>query len=221
MDIRIEAISHKYRKTRVPVLDGVTHDFCSGCIHGIFGDNGTGKTTLLRLVAGLEPLQKGAILVGGQSVTLSRVRSEGIVYVASKPVVLTGSVLHNATVALVSRGMSREEASKRVEPLMQRLDLWRLRDQLASTLSSGEGQKLAIIRAIALNPKVLLVDEPTGNVDVAMTEQAEEMIRALVLEQGATVILVSHDLEQLKRMSDKSWRMRVGGHIAMEEVGVC
>ena len=221
MEIQIKQLSHRYPKSRQAIIQHLDVDFSKGCIHGIVGDNGAGKTTLLRLIAGLEPLQLGEITIGGQKISLQRVRDHRIVYVASKPVVLSGSVLHNATVALTSRGLPISDAQVRVKPFLEQLDLWRLKDQSARTLSSGEGQKLALARALALRPKVLLVDEPTGNIDVSMTPQVEEMIRKTVALEATTVILVSHDLEQVSRVADVGWRLSVGGSMAKDEVMTC
>lgn len=210
MAIQIEALTHRYPRGHRTIFEGASATFAAGSIHGLFGDNGCGKTTLLRLIAGLEHLQRGTIHIQGKPVTQARVREEGIVYVASKPVMLTGSVLQNAIVALQSRGLTPEGATAVVTPLLEQLDLWRLRDQSAHTLSSGECQKLALVRALALKPSVLMVDEPTGNVDIAMTSQAESMIKDLVQRTGATVLLVSHDPEQLRRLADCHWQLMKG-----------
>jgi ABC-type multidrug transport system ATPase subunit len=207
MNIQINGLYHRYARSEKMLFSGLEAHFSCGRIHGIFGDNGTGKTTLLRLISGLEPLQNGSITLGGEAISRKRIRDEGIVYVSSKPVLLSGTVLENAEVGLLSRGMSQLEAHKTVRPFLEHLDLWRLAGQDAKTLSSGEGQKLAFVRALAINPKVLMVDEPTGNVDYSMTLAVEDLIRTCVKRNQTTVLLISHDFEQLKRVCHTMWRL--------------
>lgn len=221
MAISISGLSHVYPKAEKAVLSQLTVEFSAAKIHGIIGDNGVGKTTLLRLISGLEKIQKGTVLLGGEPAGLNMARTKGVVYVASKPLVFSGSVLENAIIPLMSRGLDRDAAVIQVEEHMVDLDLWRLRHQKACSLSSGETQKLAILRAVVLHPSVLLVDEPTGNVDTSMTLAVEAILRRLVRATGATVLLVSHDQAQIDRLSCCIWRLEGDRIVRIGEEKTC
>lgn len=221
MDIRIESLTHRYSRLQAPIFKALNIHFDASRVHGIVGENGTGKTTLLRLISGLEKVQHGNILIGEQPTTPLRVRSEGIVYVASKSLVLSGSVLDNVILPLCSRGLSEGQATSKVEGAMRDLDIWRLKNQSAGTLSSGETQKLAWIRALSIAPQVLLVDEPTGNVDHAMTGVMEAQLRHLVAKHGTTVLLVSHNKDQIKRVACRVWTLTHSGLAELKKEHLC
>jgi tungstate transport system ATP-binding protein len=201
----VEQVSH--RRQGHPVLDQVSHAFAAGLIHAIIGPNGAGKTSLLRLLGLLEKPDKGRIYFRDQDTTslwpqcLSLRRRLGFLH--QNPLLFQGTVVDNLFVGLKYRGVSRRECRQRIEDVLTTYGLNSLARRSAAQLSGGESQKVALARIMVFDPQVLLLDEPTVNLDPHNAFEFEQIIADIHGQQGKTVILVTHYLGQAERLSQQ------------------
>ena len=166
----------------------------------VIGPSGAGKSTLLRLLAGLEEPCAGAVERRGRVVFLDQDRT-----------VLERSVLANATFGLELAGVRRREAERRVRPWLERVGLADKLRQPAQLLSGGERARLALVRALATEPDVLLLDEPTQALDPGNVALAEALLRE-AHAQGRALVLVTHNLYQARRLGEETWFL-LGGRL--------
>lgn len=159
------------------------------------GVNGAGKSTLLRTLAGLERCEGCTVEFEGRSMPLHpypRELRRAIVFVHQHPIMFSTSVFHNIAYGLLARGESRRSVGPRVEEAMRWAGVAHLRDSDPARLSGGEKQRVALARARVLQPRLLLLDEPTANLDGPAREQVINLIPTL-LEQGSSVVMACHD----------------------------
>ena len=180
-----------------PVLDDIDMTLGSQGVTAIMGANGAGKSVLIRILHGLLKPTGGTVTWGGRTLTRDMRRSQA--FVPQSPVLLRRSVAANLKFALALR--RRHDIGARLDALLALADLANKADQPARTLSGGEQQRLALARALATDPKVLFLDEPTASLDPANTLAIETVIKR-VSNEGTRVLLVSHDLGQGKRLAD-------------------
>jgi tungstate transport system ATP-binding protein len=190
------------------VLKDVSFSVSDGEIFTFIGPSGSGKTTILRLIDLLERPKSGKILIDGTNVTKIRDREKIRVrrrmsMVFQKPSPLRGSVYANVAMGLQFRKVSADEIFRRVSESLEMVGLEEYEERKAITLSGGEMQRVAIARAITTKPEVLLLDEPTANLDPVSTETIESMIGDLKDRLGITVILSTHDMVQGQRLADR------------------
>jgi tungstate transport system ATP-binding protein len=162
----------------------------------IVGPNGSGKTSLLRLCMGLARPSAGSITWGGRA-------DSGPVHraiVFQRPVMLRRSVAANVAYALAQAGEPRKAHAERVADLLDRVGLAGLAERPARRLSGGEQQRLALARALARSPEILLLDEPTANLDPAATRAVEDIVLTAA-ESGIKILMASHDLGQVRRLA--------------------
>jgi tungstate transport system ATP-binding protein len=171
-----------------------------GMIFGIIGPSGSGKTTLMRMIDLLDNPTRGTIIINGTTATrdkkqqLELRRKMGMVF--QKPIVLSTTVFENVSYGLRFRGVKGEELNSRVLEALDLVGLSGYEDRYAPTLSGGEMQRVAIARSMVTRPEVLLLDEPTANLDPASTEKIEELIKTINARFGTTIIMSTHDLDQ-------------------------
>jgi tungstate transport system ATP-binding protein len=180
----------------VTILDGVSLTFAAGAASILIGPNGSGKTTLLRAAMGLIPLDRGRISWGGRE-TASAAR-RAIVF--QRPVMLRRSAAGNIRYALAAANVPRAQRQDRIDELLTLVGLAGLGERPARRLSGGEQQRLALARALARDPAVLFLDEPTASLDPAATKAIEDIVRA-VAARGVKVVMSTHDLGQAKRLA--------------------
>jgi tungstate transport system ATP-binding protein len=190
------------------VLKEVSFSIQDGEIFTFIGPSGSGKTTILRLIDILERPTAGKILIDGTDVTALRDREKIQVrrkmsMVFQKPAPLRGSVFDNIAVGLRFRNVDEQEIIVRVSETLGMVGLSGYESRKAGTLSGGEMQRVAIARAVATRPDVLLLDEPTANLDPVSTEKIESLISALRERFGITVVLSTHDMVQGQRLADR------------------
>lgn len=176
-------------------------------IYTILGPNGSGKSTLLRILALLLVNDAGDLEVLGEKVTwekrqLLKLRRQ-MSMVTQTSFMFSGSVYYNVSYGLRVRRMGARKVRKRVDEMLEMVGMSAYRDADARTLSGGERQKVAIARALAVNPRVLFLDEPTSNIDVASAADIEKHIRYINKERGTTIIIVTHNLFQARRLADE------------------
>ena len=165
-------------------------------ITAIMGPNGAGKSLFLRMIHGLISPTIGEVRWQGNALDLSIRRQQALVF--QKPVLMRRSVAANIDFVLKSRV---SDYRQRREQVLQQAGLSGQRDQPARLLSGGEQQKLALVRALALGPRVLLLDEPCASIDSAASLQIENLLR-LTRQQAVKIILVTHDIGQARRLAD-------------------
>lgn len=180
----------------VAILDRITLTFATGSPTLLIGPNGSGKTTLLRAAMGLLPLTHGHITWGGRD-TAAAAR-QAIVF--QRPTMLRRSTEANIRYALSAADVPRAQHETRIAELLTLVGLDGLARRPARKLSGGEQQRLALARALARDPAVLFLDEPTASLDPAATKAIEDIVRA-VAARGVKVVMSSHDLGQTKRLA--------------------
>ena len=179
------------------ILEEVNAEVTGHGICLVMGPNGSGKTSLLRVMNGLEKMQSGEIIWHTQSHSLRGNRS----LVFQSPVLMRRNVIENVAYPQLLRGETREIAYGRARRVMQNLGLGTHENLMAHNLSGGEKQKMALARALIVEPQVLFLDEPTANIDDQSTLQIENML-CQIADKGTCVIMASHDRAQAKRIAE-------------------
>ena len=176
-----------------------------GGVYGIMGPNGAGKTTLLSIVALLLPPTSGTMYWEGAIIaTMDRTQlRKKITLITQNPYLFHTTVGKNVAYGLKLRGIKREQRRERVRACLDLVGLPGFAKRMVRELSGGEAQRVAIARALALDPQVLLLDEPTANVDRHGVEQIELILRELNEKLGITIIVATHDVNQVHRLSDE------------------
>jgi tungstate transport system ATP-binding protein len=189
----------------VSILDRVSLALEHGQPTVLIGPNGAGKTTLLRLAMGLFRPSSGRVTWGGRENVLPSHRA----IVFQRPVMLRRSAEANVRYALRAAGLLRAECHARANELLALVGLHDLGNRPARKLSGGEQQRLALARALAKEPQVLFLDEPTASLDPASTKAIEDIIRAVAL-RGIKVVMSTHDLGEAKRIAGEVVLMHRG-----------
>ncbi len=186
---------------RVRAIDGVSMTVAPGELVVLNGPSGSGKTTLLMLVAALLRPDSGAVLIGGQDVSqlserrAARLRLHELGFVRQALHLMeSASVLDNAALKLLGTGMGVTAAHRRVAPLLERLGLGERLEHRAEQLSMGERQRVLIARALSTEPKLVLADEPTSNLDSSRAHEVLELLADICHERRTATLLVTHDL---------------------------
>ncbi|VDN46625.1 Tungstate uptake system ATP-binding protein TupC [Petrocella atlantisensis] len=209
MNIQVTNLIKKYQDKTVVDMNSI--GFLSGNIYGVTGDNGAGKTTLLKILAGLENHDSGSIVYNDQPLGPSLMKK--ITYLSQTPYLMRSSVYENIIYPLKIRNVDSKIIERKAFEIMEELQVTELRDQLATQLSGGESQKVALSRALVFDPEVLLLDEPTASIDPATIEIIEEAIKKRNKLQNMTIIMISHNIDQVKRMCDEIIYMKKGKRI--------
>ncbi len=182
------------------LFDAAQLDFEAGSGYVLTGSNGSGKTTLLRIAAGLEPAERGHIEFRAQSASIALYPEQWrreIVYVHQQPYLFHTSIEANLDYGLARRGMPAAERSACTREALEWAGLSDRREVPPHKLSGGEQQRVALARAKVLNPTLLLLDEPTANLDGDARKQVLELVTALCIENH-TVVIASHDPEIIR-----------------------
>jgi putative ABC transport system ATP-binding protein len=218
MSISLQNVSYSYRGKfqTVRAVNGVSYDFEPGKCYCLIGKSGSGKTTLLSLMAGLDLPTEGQILVDGKSTkewNRNKMRRDAVSVIYQNfnlfPLL---SVEENIQYPLELKKVPRKESARIAREARQRVELPDTYDKrLPSHLSGGEQQRVAIARTLAQGCKIILADEPTGNLDSANTANIVQILKSLAHDDGCTVIIVTHDhavaeqADVVLQMKDGSW----------------
>ncbi|HKY15780.1 MAG TPA: sulfate ABC transporter ATP-binding protein [Microthrixaceae bacterium] len=202
MSIEVTGITKRFGE--FVALDDVTVSIPSGQLTALLGPSGGGKSTLLRIIAGLEHPDVGVVEIEGQDAThLSPQRRDvGFVfqhYAAFKHL----SVFRNVAFGLEIRKRPKDEIRRRVGELLELVHLSQFADRLPAQLSGGQRQRMALARALAVEPKVLLLDEPFGALDAKVRKELRDWLRKLHDEVHVTTVFVTHDQEEALEVADE------------------
>jgi sulfate transport system ATP-binding protein len=198
-------------------LDDVTLKVPEGSLTALLGPSGSGKSTLLRIIAGLETPDSGAVLIDGTDLTAARPQDRGIGFVFQHYAAFAHmSVRQNVAFGLKIRRLPRDQIRDRVDELLALVGLTKWSQQRPHQLSGGQRQRMALARALAVDPRVLLLDEPFGALDATVRAELRLWLRRLHDEQGVTTVLVTHDQEEAMEVSDRIAVMNAG---RIEQVG--
>jgi tungstate transport system ATP-binding protein len=205
-DLRLENIKKDYRA--VKALNDVTLDVAGGKIIVLIGVNGAGKTTLLRTIAGLENPDKGTIFYNGKNLSAKELRQIATL-VFQRTTMFSRSVYDNLAYGLKIRGKKDPEIKEKITQALNAVGLRNFEKRKAKKLSGGEQQRIALARAFLLEPTILLLDEPTANLD---PNSATIMERAIMdrRKKGNIIIMATHNLSQAKRLGDEIVHMYNG-----------
>ena len=203
--IRLRGITKKFGKT--DVLKGIDLEIKDGEVFTLIGPSGSGKTTVLRIIDLLEKPTSGNYLFDGMDTQEPGADElafrRRIAMVFQKPAVLNTTVDENIAFGLKFRHTGSAEIARQVASALELVGLSHLSGRRAVTLSGGEMQRVALARAMVTNPELLLMDEPTANLDPVSSEMIELLIKRINTEHKTTIILATHDMAQGQRLADR------------------
>ena len=215
--MRIDANSVSKRFGDFTALEDVSLEVPEGSLTALLGPSGSGKSTLLRIIAGLETPDAGTVLIDGVDVSHMPPQKRGIGFVFQHYAAFTHmTVRENVAFGLRIRKRPRPEVRAKVDELLGLVGLTKWSEQRPSQLSGGQRQRMALARALAVEPRVLLLDEPFGALDATVRADLRTWLRRLHDEQHVTTVLVTHDQEEAMEVADRIAVMSAG---AVEQVG--
>ena len=203
--IEVVGLNHRYGERKV--LENINLNVDKGKAFALIGPTGAGKTTCLRLIDLLEVPASGDIYFNGMCIPkFGKQRLEirrRMALVLQKPQVFNLSVYDNVACGLRWRGEEKERIDKKVNDILEIVGLELLKSRNARTLSGGEAQRVALARALVVEPEVLLLDEPTANLDPISTERIEQLISYIIKRHNTTIIMATHDMSQGQQLADR------------------
>jgi tungstate transport system ATP-binding protein len=217
--LRTEDLTREY-ETKTAVSD-VSMSVNVGDIVGIMGPSGSGKSTLFRLINLLERPTKGRIFFDGEEISYSRpdvylIRRK-MALVLQKPAAMNRSVFNNVAYGLELRQLEKEEIQKRVDDYLERLGLTESKLRNARSLSGGEMQRMCFARSVIVEPRLILLDEFTANLDPQNISILERAVRDFVKQEGRAAIIITHNPFQAKRICNRSALMMNGKLVEIGE----
>jgi sulfate transport system ATP-binding protein len=202
MAIEVHNVSKRFGT--FAALDDVSIRVDDGALMALLGPSGSGKSTLLRIIAGLEVPDDGEVTIGGEEVTDTPARARGVGFVFQHYAPFKHMTVHNnVAFGLSVRKRPKAEIEARVKELLGLVRLDGLADRYPSQLSGGQLQRMALARALAVQPKVLLLDEPFGALDAQVRGELREWLRRLHDEIHVTTIFVTHDQEEAMEVAEQ------------------
>src|SRR5262245_54681780 len=217
MSIQVQNVSKRFGA--FTALENVSLDIASGELVALLSPSGSGKTTLLRIIAGLEWPDQGQVLFHGQDATDTHARERNVGFVFQHYALFRHmTIFENVAFGLrVKKGrFSERDIKLRVTELLKLVQLDWLADRYPHQLSGGQRQRIALARSLAVQPKVLLLDEPFGALDAKVRKELRRWLRRLHDEVHATTIFVTHDQEEAMEVADRVVVMNQG---RIEQVG--
>ena len=225
--VKTEDLTRSYSSGTIQVvaLKDVSLSLDQGQFFGVTGASGSGKSTLMNLLAGLDQPSSGSIRVQGKLIseldkdelTLYRRHQVGMIF-QSFNLVSSYTALENVAFPLLFAGVAKKERAKRAEQMLEKVGLYPRKDHRPPELSGGEQQRVAIARALINQPKILLADEPTGNLDSKTSTQIVRILSELNRKQGLTVIMISHEESLLDQFADDVIHLQDGKVIQAERI---
>jgi putative ABC transport system ATP-binding protein len=226
--IKTEDLTRIYSSGTIQVvaLNSVNLSLDQGQFFGVTGASGSGKSTLMNLLAGLDRPSSGSIKVQGKLISeldkdelaLYRRHQVGMIF-QSFNLIWSYSALENVAFPLLFAGVAKNERTKRATQMLEKVGLYSRKDHRPAELSGGEQQRVAIARALINQPKILLADEPTGNLDSKTSRQIVQALSELNKKQDLTVIMISHEKSLLDEFADDVIALQDGRVIQAETIG--
>ncbi|GEP33761.1 sulfate/thiosulfate import ATP-binding protein CysA [Nocardioides szechwanensis] len=202
MSIEVQNVTKKFGD--FVALDDVSVSLPTGQLTALLGPSGGGKSTLLRIIAGLDTADSGTINIEGTDATRLPAQKRGVGFVFQHYAVFKHmTVAKNVAFGLEIRKRPKAEIEHRVEQLLELVHLSQFSHRLPSQLSGGQRQRMALARALAVEPKVLLLDEPFGALDAKVRKELREWLRRLHDEVHVTTVFVTHDQEEALEVADE------------------
>jgi sulfate transport system ATP-binding protein len=202
MGIEVQGIGKRFGD--FVALDDIDLSVQSGGLTALLGPSGGGKSTLLRIIAGLEKPDTGTVEIDGADATRLAPRHRDVGFVFQHYAAFTHlSVYRNIAFGLEIRKRPKDEIRRRVHELLELVHLEQFADRLPAELSGGQRQRMALARALAVEPKVLLLDEPFGALDAKVRKELRDWLRRLHDEVHVTTVFVTHDQEEALEVSDE------------------
>jgi len=215
MAIEVRNVSKRFGAFQA--LDEVSLEVPSGSLTALLGPSGSGKSTLLRVIAGLEQPDSGEIVISGEEATGLAPQKRGVGFVFQHYAAFKHmTVRNNIAFGLTIRKRPKAEIRDRVDTLLELVQLAPFGDRYPAQLSGGQRQRMALARALAVEPKVLLLDEPFGALDARVRAELREWLRRLHEEVHVTTVFVTHDQEEAMDVADQIAVMNRG---VVEQVG--
>jgi sulfate/thiosulfate transport system ATP-binding protein len=209
MGISVEGANKRFGDFQA--LDDVSIDVPDGSLTALLGPSGSGKSTLLRAIAGLEGLDSGQVTINGEDATGKPAQQRGVGFVFQHYAAFKHMTVHdNVAFGLKIRKRDKAEIAQRVRELLALVHLDGLAGRYPSQLSGGQRQRMALARALAVEPKVLLLDEPFGALDAQVRKELRAWLRRLHDEVHVTTIFVTHDQEEAMEVAEQIVVMNVG-----------
>jgi len=225
--VKTEDLTRIYSSGTIEVvaLKDVSLSLDQGQFFGVTGASGSGKSTLMNLLAGLDRPSSGSIKVEGRLISeldkdelaLYRRHQVGMIF-QSFNLVSSYSALENVAFPLLFASVAKKERNKRAEQMLEKVGLYPRKDHRPPELSGGEQQRVAIARALINQPKILLADEPTGNLDSKTSRQIVQTLSELNKKQGLTVIMISHEESLLDEFADDVIHLQDGKVVQEERI---
>ena len=214
---------YKVGETKVYALGGVDFTMYRGEFCAIVGPSGSGKSTLLNMLAGLEKPSKGEIVI--DKVHIEKMKENELVAFRHKRVgfifqsynlLKTLNAVENVALPLSFRGMPRKKRNEIARKYLKLVGLEKQMDHMANAMSGGQQQRVGIARALAVKPRIIFADEPTGNLDSKTTMEILKLMRKIVREQEQTLVMVTHD-NHLASYADRQFHIVDGKIFKIEE----
>lgn len=209
--LKVENLSYWYEKDKV-ILDNINMEFEKGKFYSIVGSSGSGKTTFLSLISGLEQQKEGKIIFKGKNtknIGLEKYRNKCVSIIFQGYNLLTYmTAVQNITSAMSIKGIKKENNKEFALNMLKRVKLTEEQaNQRILTLSGGQQQRVAIARALCCESDVIIADEPTGNLDEDTSKEIIELFKDIVYKEGRTVIMVTHDKE-ISQVADEIFEVK-------------
>jgi sulfate transport system ATP-binding protein len=206
MTVEVRDIVRRFGATAA--LDGVSFSVREGELVALLGPSGSGKTTLLRVLAGLEGTETGSIAIGGRCMSgvPARLRGIGVVfqhYALFRHMTVFDNVAFGLRVRPRAERPGENEISRRVQALLELVQIPELARRYPEQISGGQRQRVALARALAIEPRLLLLDEPFGALDAIVRRDVRRWLRGLQERLGITTVMVTHDQEEAMEMADR------------------
>jgi putative ABC transport system ATP-binding protein len=212
-------------KINVVALEGVNLSVEEGKFLGVTGPSGSGKSTLMNLLGGLDTPSSGSIKVEGKFISeldkeelaLYRRYQVGMIFQTFN-IISSYTALENVAFPLLFADVSKRERNRRAAEMLSKVGLINRKDHRPAELSGGEQQRVAIARALVNEPKILLADEPTGNLDTSTSRQIVQTLAELNKNQGLTIIMISHEQSMLAEFADEVIHLCDGKVVEQEKI---
>lgn len=223
--IEVKNLYKIYRigQNKVRALNGVDMTIYKGEFCAIVGTSGSGKSTMLNMLAGLEKPTKGSIRIAGQQIEklsekqLVRFRREKVGFIFQSFNLLgTMNAVENVALPLSFRGIPKKERLRRASAMLELVGLGTRKKNRPNQMSGGQQQRVGVARALVVNPEIIFADEPTGNLDSHTSAEVMELMRKVVTEQNKTLVMVTHD-DHLATFADRIFHIIDGKIVKIEE----